>query len=229
MKAISRAACAGSLALGAAAFADPEATPSSFTQAHDRLLAQDDLQFRFDIAEIDAPPPPSGFWRWLIDALDAAEPVFVVLFWVLVGLAAASIIGFILREAVFSRWRSKRGGTAAPVASADDFTPTQSAARALLSEADSLAAAGLHAEAVRVILHRSIADIEERRPRLIRAALTAREISRLAGLPDRPREAYEAIAACVERAWFAGRPIGADDYASCRSAYERFAFSGAPA
>jgi hypothetical protein len=100
-------------------------------------------------------------------------------------------------------------------------------ARALLEEADALAAVGRYAEAVRLILHRSIEDIEGRRPRLVKPAYTAREIGRLTDIPQNARDVFVGIAGVVEKSFFGGQALDADGFAACRKAYERFAFPGA--
>jgi hypothetical protein len=100
-------------------------------------------------------------------------------------------------------------------------------ARALLDEADRLAAAGRYAEAVRLILHRSIEDIEGHRPRLVRPAYTAREIGRLSDIPDNARNVFVGIAGVVEKSFFGGQGLDAAGFADCRKAYEAFAFPGA--
>ena len=46
------------------------------------------------------------------------------------------------------------------------------AARARLADADALAAAGRFAEAVHLLLYRSVDDISDRRPGLVRPAMT---------------------------------------------------------
>jgi hypothetical protein len=108
-----------------------------------------------------------------------------------------------------------------------DWRPTEAAARALLEDADKLAAAGRYAEAARLLLHRSIEDIEGRRPKLVRPAFTAREIAELDDLPAAARATFSFIAGIVERSLFGGRDVDAAGFAECRQAYESFAFPGA--
>ncbi|HYN46868.1 MAG TPA: DUF4129 domain-containing protein, partial [Allosphingosinicella sp.] len=59
----------------------------------------------------------------------------------------------------------------------------------------------------------------------VRPALTSRDIAALPALPERPRSAFARIAMLVERSLFAARPLAADDWRDCRSAYEEFAFA----
>ena len=88
-----------------------------------------------------------------------------------------------------------------------------------------MAAEGLYGEAARLILHRSIEDIQAHRPALVRPALTSRDIAGLAALPGGPRAAFARIAMLVERSLFARRALAADDWRDCRAAYEEFAFA----
>jgi hypothetical protein len=104
-----------------------------------------------------------------------------------------------------------------------ELRPTETKAKALLEEADQLAAAGKFDEAAHTLLYRSIADIEERLPRSIRRAQTSREIASLAALPQAVRSAFEPITRAVERSWFGGLKLNADDYQACRKAYSDFA------
>ncbi|PKP72165.1 MAG: hypothetical protein CVT83_01310 [Alphaproteobacteria bacterium HGW-Alphaproteobacteria-5] len=93
------------------------------------------------------------------------------------------------------------------------------AARALLSEADALAAEGRFAEAVHLLLYRSVEDIEGRRPGLVRPAMTSRDLAEAEGLPGVARDAFSRIARAVEISLFGGRPIDAGTWRQCRDAY----------
>ncbi len=212
--------------------AGPEPSPEALREAQARLMRDQTLQFRFD----QAPPPPQPthlpHWlevllRWVGDAL-----VFVGkgLGWVFIGglaLALAMVLFFIVREFVRARWPDAFKRRRAPRTAPLDWRPDVAVARALLDEADKLAAAGRYAEAARLILHRSIEEIEGRRPRLVRPALTAREIARLPEIPDSARTTFSQIAAIVERGLFGGRDVDAATFAECRRTYEAFAFPGA--
>ena len=94
---------------------------------------------------------------------------------------------------------------------------------ALLEEADRLAAQERFEEAAHVLLFRTIADVETRRPRAIRPALTSRDIAGLDQIPTRARAALALIVERVEHGFFGGRPVGAAEFATCRGAYLTFA------
>jgi hypothetical protein len=195
------------------ASAKPDA---AFTQQHEALLAREDLQFAFT-----APSPPPEI-DWLVGLIELLAPIVQPLFWAGLFALAAFILYFLLRELVFVRfgwWRRRK--TEGPAV--QDLRPTPERARLLLSEVDRLAAEGRFADAVRHLLHRSIQDIEERRQGGLSRALTSREIAVHSALPEPARAPFAAIARVVERAFFGGSPVGAQDFAACRDAYARFA------
>lgn len=198
--------------------------------AHARLLRDPSLQFDFSAFAI---PKVQPLPAWLRDALEALghamgaiAPLLRWLFWAALAAALVLIVFFIVRELVWLRWpelRRKRKPRP-PIA---DWRPSEAEARALLEDADRLAAEGRFEEAVHILLHRSIQDIHGRKPHLLKPALTSRDIAGLQGLPARARDAFGGIAEAVERSFFGGRAIDADGFARCRAAYEAFAFSEA--
>jgi hypothetical protein len=159
---------------------------------------------------------------WLDSIMDALQPVLNALFWVALAGAGVALLTFVGREA----WAGRPGQTLKDKKKSvqeTDFRPEEGRARALLAEADALAAEGRFTEAVRTLLHRSINDIEERAPNSIRKAQTSREISRMPVLPEAVRAAFAPITRAVEESWFGGRPIDAQRYQDCRKAYADFA------
>ena len=189
--------------------------------AHARMLHDAGLQFSFTANK--PPPPPPQWLKPIGEALEALAPVINVLFWVIAAAGIAAILYFIARELLALRWpgikKRKKKVVVEP-----EWRPTPAQARALLEEADRLAAQGRYAEAVHLILFRSIEEIQGRRPHLLRPALTSRDIAGLEGLPARARAAFVAIAELVERSFFGGRPVDAEGFRACRRAYEDFAF-----
>lgn len=193
---------------------------------HTRLLQDHSLQFEY------APLPVVKPWhepKWLQalehligQALNAMFPALKVLFWVGVGAAVLAVLFLIARELFGVRFNTRRkpAQRVAPV----DWRPEAWKARALLEDADRLAAQGRYDEAARLLLHRGIDDIEQRRPKLVRPALTARDIAALEAVPANARAAFSRIALAVEASWFGARPLDADGFASCRRSYESFAF-----
>jgi hypothetical protein len=198
--------------------------PPEAARAHDALLTHHDLQFDFPAFR----PPVTP--QWLEELAKFIGRVWPHL-WFMGYLGWAVVIAIVLivlfavgRAIVGSDWwrESRRGQADSPA----EWRPTPEVARNLLREADALAAQGKYAEAVHLILLRSIQHIGEQVPNLVRPAMTSREIGALRQLPAAARNAFVAIARVVERALFAGLDIAAADFAQCREAYERFAFPG---
>jgi len=69
-------------------------------------------------------------------------------------------------------------------------------------------------------------EIARRRPRLVRPALTSRELAAAAAVPAPARDLFARIARLVERSLFGGRPVNADDWSGARAAYADFALPG---
>ncbi|MES2442312.1 MAG: DUF4129 domain-containing protein [Pseudomonadota bacterium] len=189
-------------------------TAQTVAEAHARLRANPDIQF--DLPHAELPKPPT--WSMNMPGLDW-------LFWPLVAIGAAAILFLIARTIVF-RMRDASPRIKAE-REAETWRPEERAARALLAEADAMAEAGRYDEAARLLLHRSLEDIAARRPRLLRPALTSREIARVAALPEAVRGAFAAMAAPVERSLFGGRSLSRDAWEEARAAYRRFALPGA--
>ena len=218
------------LAAQGAVFAGSPPTQAALRAAQQRMLRDPTLQFSFGKA---APPPVTHLPKWLEAVFSAIGAVLRAiapfLGWIFIGglvLALLAVLFFIGREFVRARWPElvKRKPAAPKV---PDWRPEAAVARALLEEADKLAAAGRYGEAVRLILHRSIEEIEGRRPRLVKPAYTAREIGRLPDIPESARHVFVGIAGVVEKSFFGGESLDANGFAACRKAYESFAFPGA--
>jgi hypothetical protein len=203
------------------------AAPDSFEEAHAELLGDRSIQFELPPVERPDPPPqrPSSedVQPITISVPPAdAGPVAMSVFWVVVAVAAAGLLFLIVARLAgwFGRDRLK------PVAPAEpEWQPEEQAARGLLGDADALAAAGRYFEAAHLLLHRSIADIQEKRPATIRKSLTSRDIAALPSIPPWPAAAFTKIVQAVERSLFGGRPLDEPTWRDCRAAYERFAFA----
>jgi hypothetical protein len=194
------------------------ATGDALAQAHASLTRQGDLQFDF-VGFV--PPKPPDWLKPLIQLLEALGPVFKWVFWIGLALGVGAVLLFLAREllaARFPSWRRKRKAAAEP-----EWRPTTARARTLLDDADRMAADGRYGEAVRLILLRSIEDIDDRWPNQVRPALTSRDIAALTILPDAARRTFSGIARVVEHSLFGGRPVDAGQFAACRDAYQAFA------
>jgi len=197
----------------------PQAAEAKLAAAHQAMLHTKGLQFGF--SAYDPPKPPAWLER-LAKLFEHLAPVLKVVFWIGLAAAAGLILFFIVREVMQVRFR--RGKRRVKGQSPDEWRPAPARARALLEDADRLAADGRFDEAVHLILLRSIDDFSGRKPGAVRPALTSRDIASLPAMPGAARAAFEAIARTVEASFFAARPAGAADFAQCRQAYERFAF-----
>lgn len=201
------------------------ATPDRMARAHERMLADRTLQFDFPAI---TPPRPPAWLKVVGEVLEAIAPLLGYLFWIAVAAGVGLILFMIVREIL-----TRTGVVAAParreMIAELDLRPTAEQARVLLADADALAADGRFAEAAHLLLLRRVQDIRDQRPGLVQPSLTSRDIAALPELPDGARGAFAAIAVVVERSFFGGRDVGADDWSLCRRTYEAFALDGAPA
>lgn len=206
-------------AAAAAPAADPLAT------AHASVVADQHLQFHF--TQTAPPPAPPNWLEPFARFMSAIAPVLVYVFWIGVAIIVAIILYALVSEIL--RRMPKRGTkpeAPAPIPK-PVYRPNAARARALLEEADRLAAEGRYAEAARVLLHRSIEDFETVFQMTIGPALTSREITRLDRLSPQGRSVFSGIADAVETSLFGEQPLGRESYAQCREAYSDFALKGA--
>jgi hypothetical protein len=202
-------------------YAKPPAAPApidgdAFAAAHQQLRG--DASIQFDLPGIDQPPQQS------LD-FSGSLPLLQAFFWIVVAAIALFLLYLIAQRLSGAQWPWRRTADEEGNVADPGWRPEAGEARELLGEADALAAAGRFSEAARLLLFRSIADIDSRRPDLVRPALTSRDIAALDAIPGRPRSAFGRIAMLVERSLFAQRPLAADDWSDCRAAYEEFAFA----
>ncbi len=198
---------------------------ASFDGAWDDVRADANIQF----TPSPAPKPPElpqwwlDFLGWLgelltplFEAIAAAWPILRILLLVLLAAGVLMLFWVILAPYV-EQWRGRKRPPE------DIWQPQPAAARELLAQAEALAATGQFDQAVRLLLHRSIADIEQRRPDLLRPSSTSREIERFDSLPETARAMFAVIAGQVERGIFAALPIDENGWRVSRDAYAGFA------
>ena len=152
-------------------------------------------------------------------------PLLRILFWIAVALAVLFLLVMLARRVRDGEWSWRRKPRSEPTE--ESWQPEEAPARALLGEADALAAAGRFAEAAHLLLYRSIEDIERRRPAVVRPALTSRDIAAAPLLPPGPKRSFAEIVMMVERSLFGGRALDEGDWRACRDAYRDFAFASA--
>jgi hypothetical protein len=213
-----------------------------FAAAHRALRADPSIQFTMQPIKPPAPPPawltnffhwlaygPVGrFFSWLARFMPDA-PIARGLLWVLLAVLAVTLLWVIVVRVREGQWRlpHRRRATAVLAEPEEDsWAPDAAPVRAWLNEADLLAAEGRYAEAVHHLLFRSIEDIARRRPRLVRPALTSRELAAAEAVPAPARDLFARIARLVERSLFGGRPVSLDDWTGARAAYANFALPG---
>ena len=172
--------------------------------------------------------PIGRFFAWIGRHMPTA-PVAQALLWLLLAVLAATLIWVIVVRLREGEWRLPRRRKSAVMTAEPEeeaWAPDAAPVRAWLKEADALAAEGRYAEAVHHLLFRSIEDIARRRPRLVRPALTSRELAAAEAVPAPARDLFARIARLVERSLFGGRPVSSDDWSGARAAYADFALPG---
>ncbi len=204
--------------------APPFGDPAAADAAHRSLKGDASIQFDFPwfIPEQNQMPEwLRDVFRALGNFIDWVGGGWTILMWiavVLVVIVLAFAIFPPLRAWLANRLAERAGGIATP-----GWVPEAAVARALLVEADQLAATGRYDEAVRLLLHRSVEDIERWRGDPLRPSWTSRDIARIETLPDAARTVFGRIVADVERSLFAGHPLGEADWTRARADYAAFA------
>lgn len=214
----------------------PHSGPTSAADAAwAKVRAMGDIEFAPLAPAPEAPRPPPGWLeglsQWLAKALAPFGP-WLNAHWHTIELGAIGLAAVGLVALIWLIWtRRQRKARTAGADSGPAWHPDAVEAGALLADADRLAQAGDYDEAVHLLLRRSFDDIARARPDWLTPASTAREIARLAALPQAARAAFAVIAQEVERSRYALDPLGAPDWARARAAYAAFAVpgSGAPA
>lgn len=218
-----------------------------FAAAHRALRADPDIQFALTRAKPPPEPPawlkalgrwlrevfgPVGrFFRWLSSFMPDAPYARIVL-WTVIALAAVALLAMAYQRIKHGEWRLPRRRARALAVGVDivpgeEWVPGSEPVRQWLAQADALAADGRFAEAVHLLLFRSVEDMQRRRPQAVRPALTSRELAHAVGVPDSARTLFARIAAGVEASLFGGRPVDAEGWAEARGAYADYALPGA--
>lgn len=193
--------------------------PELVDPAYGQTMAGGEIQTGFPPPPPPQPQQPQWDLGWLRDFFEWSAPALKPLMWI----GAAALLLLILYHFVpaFADWVDnlrfgrKRGGIEEEALGEAEA----GAARARLADADALAAAGRFAEAVHLLLYRSVDDISDRRPGLVRPAMTSRELAGAHDLPSVARHAFSRIARAVEISLFGGRAIDEGAWTECRSAY----------
>ncbi|MEL7109631.1 MAG: hypothetical protein AAGJ68_12825 [Pseudomonadota bacterium] len=170
---------------------------------------------------------PNGFIRAIAQFFEAIGGVLGYMLAAIIVVAIIAGLYMVFGESLSFRRRQTEKTAAPDISSVPDLRPEAKRARALLEDADALAAEGRFAEAVHLLLFRSIDEIQEQKSGIIGRSLTAREIGALGVLPDWIRQALLPIIRIVERSFFGGQDVTEAGWREARASYETFAFGEA--
>lgn len=208
-----RLGAAGLALLFGMAVAAPVASAGT---AADPVAVMRPLIDELDLQGMPAPAQeaPVSTTRWQISAELARTILFAAL---------VCGVGFALHALrdTLPGWRRPEAdvsGTPHPIAPAAEQVRRMEATAA---DADALAAEGRFAEAMHVLLLRSLLEVRERCPGLFRDAWTSREILRRASLPSEGPVVLRDLIDRVEPVHFGRRPAAPEDYRACRTSYAR--------
>lgn len=168
------------------------------------------------------------FFQWIGSFMPDA-PYARIFLWAMLAVAALALAAAVYQRVRYGEWRlprRRRATAVEPGPEEETWISETAEVRSWLREADALAAEGRYAEAVHHLLFRSVEDIGRRRPKLVRPALTSRELAAAEALPPPARSLFARIAALVERSLFGGRAVGAGDWSAARAAYADLVLPG---
>lgn len=195
-------------------------TAADLGKHHKELLADPSLQFHFE--KQGAPPEPPDWLEPLAGLIEFIAPFVVYIFWAGLIIVVALVLYTIITEILQRMPDRKKQAEPESDLPVPEFRPSRQRAHVLLEEADRLAREGRFGEAARIILHRSIEDMETAFPGSIAPAMTSREIQTISYLSEKGRATFSKIASAVEASLFAGRPLDQARFMECRQAYESF-------
>lgn len=163
----------------------------------------------------------SDFFGWLFRTVG---PLLKYLMIAVIAGAVLYALWYMFGDVAGLRWTRRKTASGPDISEIADQRPSQTQAVALLDEADALARQGRFAEAVHLLLFRSIDDLQKKRSGGVPASLTAREIQSLSDLSQAARRALAPIIRIVETSFFGGRPVDESGWKQARQSYEDFAF-----
>ncbi|MEZ4470994.1 MAG: DUF4129 domain-containing protein [bacterium] len=157
--------------------------------------------------------PPQSAPQQRIPA--ATSTIASTLLWVVIGLCVAAVLLVALRDFTTRPARARAG----PGAKTAVVAPDVAIQAAHLDDAEALAAQGRFAEAIHTLLLRTFADLS--RHAALAPALTSREILARVPLQPEAESALRHLVQAVEVSLFGAAEPGPDDYARCRSSFQR--------
>lgn len=143
-----------------------------------------------------------------------------VVLWVLSIAVAGILLVWLVKELVLDRDAIGADDGPAPPASAP---PDEAVIARPLGDAELFAGEGRYAEAIHVLLLRTLDELRRRSPTAIPRALTSREILARVPLHERARRELGGLVTAVELTHFGGEVPSEAEYRLCRDHFERFA------
>jgi len=144
-----------------------------------------------------------------------------VLLWGLLAVVVILFVVFIIRQT------SGMTGAEEPVKTADDAGEDPNRLAAVIErprdDADQLAHEGRFADAIHILLLRTVHELASQNLVRITPAMTSREVLARVPLLGDSRTALAGLVTAVEVTWFGDDVPGAEDYARCRVQFELFA------
>lgn len=197
--------------------------------AADESLQRERPEWEPDPVEFEPREPRerNSILKAIADFFRAIGPLLGYLLIGLIALAILAALYMVFGESLTLRGRQKEKQAAPDISVVPDLRPDRAAATTLLEDADALAAEGRFAEAVHLLLFRSIDDIQDKHAGLVARSLTSREIGALSILPAPVRDSLSPIIRIVERSFFGGRTVDETGWKEARASYQSFAFGGA--
>ncbi|MBI5170264.1 MAG: DUF4129 domain-containing protein [Candidatus Eisenbacteria bacterium] len=186
----------------------PAANPQAPDRADARATAEAVLRDpRYQKSLEDKPLTLKRDWGHASPFVQRSFEILAVLAIVLVAIAIAAAL-----------WRRRRRATALVNGESGAAGATTLPGPSLV-QAEALAAEGRYAEGVHLLLLLSLGHVLSRERAADHPALTSREMLRHLAprLSPERRRALGEMVALVEISLFGGRPVGADDFARCRT------------
>jgi len=152
----------------------------------------------------------------------SVSPLAYLAQWLLWGLAILAVVvflGVLAREA----WRVP--GTGAEADGQHEARGSPAELGVPLADAEALAAAGQYAEAIHVLLLRTLEALARRADTALAPAWTSREILGRLPLAETPRGALSDLVSEAERCHFGGAEPSAADFVRCRERFHTFALA----
>lgn len=224
------------VALPALGLEHPPAAPGDVRDAIAATLRDDDYQTElpYEVSPVRERGADSGSedfdddWRWehREPPSDTPSRTLGLVAWSLLWLIVIATVVLAVAWLVLllfdpsRRWRA-RPDESGDVSRGED--PPAGLSAAPLGDAEALAARGEYAEAIHVLLLRTLDELRRRIDTSFADSLTSREIVTSLKMPRAARVALADLVTAVELTYFGGRRPARDQYVRCREHFERFA------